>query len=182
MAERFAILALAGELASSCRHKLNGWSKGEATSSVAMCFQAWLRRRGGSGSANTDVLLSRIRAFFEAHGESRLEAYRTPQAGLPVRDRAGFKRFDEVGVTEYMVLPEAFNRELCAGFDARLAARVLVEAGWLKPGTDGRARPRSCVFPVWAQYACSYSTLAWSTTVLCSPKQYLAASTVLARR
>jgi len=34
--------------------------------------------------------------------------------------------------------PEAFNRELCAGHDARLSARALVEAGWLKPGTDGR--------------------------------------------
>ncbi|PZS57652.1 hypothetical protein A7X58_09785 [Stenotrophomonas maltophilia] len=138
VAERFAIVAFAGELASSCRHKLTGWPKGEATSSVAVCFQAWLRRRGGSGSADTDALLSRIRAFFEAHGESRLEAYRAPQTGLPVRDRAGFKRFDEVGVTEYMVLPEAFNRELCAGFDARLAARTLVDAGWLKPGGDGR--------------------------------------------
>ncbi|HEL5307442.1 TPA: hypothetical protein UOJ22_000698, partial [Stenotrophomonas maltophilia] len=92
----------------------------------------------GSGSADTDALLSRVRAFFEAHGESRLEPLRYGQEAPPVRDRAGFRRFDEVGVTEYMVLQEAFNRELCGGFDSRLAARTLMEAGWLKPSGDGR--------------------------------------------
>ncbi|MDN8646803.1 hypothetical protein Q0S19_20250, partial [Stenotrophomonas indicatrix] len=57
---------------------------------------------------------------------------------LPVRDRAGFRRFDEVGITEYLVLQEAFIRELCTGFDARSAARTLAEAGWLKRSADGR--------------------------------------------
>lgn len=139
VAERFAIVAFAGELASACRHQITGWAKGEATQGVATCFRAWLQRRGGSGSSDTDALLSRIRAFFEAHGESRLEPYRAPQGALPIRDRAGYRRFDEVGITEYMVLPEAFKRELCAGHDARQATRELIAAGWLKPGTDGKA-------------------------------------------
>ena len=138
VAERFAIVAFAGELASSCRHQLTGWPKGEATKGVATCFQAWLHGRGGAGSADTAALMSRIRAFFEAHGESRLDAYRAAPGAQAVRDRAGFRRLDELGVTEYMVLPEAFKRELCAGYDARLAARALLEAGWLKPGGDGR--------------------------------------------
>jgi putative DNA primase/helicase len=138
VAERFAVVAFAGELASSCRHRITGWSNGEATRGVAMCFQAWMQRRGGTGSADTDALLSHVRAFFEAHGESRLEPLRYAQEAPPVRDRAGFRRFDAEGVTEYLVLQEAFKRELCAGFDARLAARALVEASWLKPSGDGR--------------------------------------------
>lgn len=138
VAERFAIVAFAGELASTGRHQLTGWPKGEATKGVATCFQAWMQRRGGAGSSDTDALLSRIRAFFEAHGESRLELYRAPQGALPIRDRAGFRRFDEVGVTEYLVLPEAFRRELCVGYDARNAARELITAGWIKPGADGK--------------------------------------------
>lgn len=138
VAERFAVVAFAGEMASACRHRLTGWPKGEATRGVATCFQAWMHRRGGAGSADTDALLARVRAFFEAHGESRLEPLRSMQPVPPVRDRAGFRRLDEVGVTEYMVLQEAFNRELCTGFDARQAARALVEAGWLKPSGDGR--------------------------------------------
>jgi len=136
VAERFAVVAFAGELASSCR--ITGWPKGEATQGVATCFKAWLQRRGGSGSADTDELLSRVRAFFEAHGESRLEPLRSPEGTVPVRDRVGFRRFDEVGLTEYLVLQEAFRRELCAGFDVRLAARTLAEAGWLKRSADGR--------------------------------------------
>ncbi len=139
VAERFAVVAFAGELASSCRHRITGWPKGEATRGVAACFQAWLQRRGGSGSADTDALLSRVRAFFEAHGESRLEPLRYGQEAPPVRDRAGFRRFDEVGVTEYLVLPEALKRELCAGFDPRQATRELIAAGWLKPSTDGKS-------------------------------------------
>ncbi|WP_447906296.1 DUF927 domain-containing protein [Stenotrophomonas sepilia] len=139
VAERFAVVAFAGELASSCRHRITGWPKGEATRGVAACFQAWLHRRGSSGSADTDALLSRVRAFFEAHGESRLEPLRYAQEAPPVRDRAGFRRFDEVGVTEYLVLPEALKRELCAGFDPRRATRELIAAGWLKPGSDGKA-------------------------------------------
>ncbi|MFL4618367.1 DUF927 domain-containing protein [Stenotrophomonas maltophilia] len=138
VAERFAVVAFAGELASSCRHRITGWPKGEATRGVAACFQAWLQRRGGSGSADTDELLSRVRAFFEAHGESRLEPLRSPEGTVPVRDRVGFRRFDEVGLTEYLVLQEAFRRELCAGFDVRLAARTLAETGWLKRSADGR--------------------------------------------
>ncbi|HEL5400954.1 TPA: DUF927 domain-containing protein [Stenotrophomonas maltophilia] len=138
VAERFAVVAFAGELASSCRHRITGWPKGEATQGVATCFKAWLQRRGGSASADTDELLSRVRAFFEAHGESRLEPLRSPEGTVPVRDRVGFRRFDEVGLTEYLVLQEAFRRELCAGFDVRLAARMLAEAGWLKRSADGR--------------------------------------------
>lgn len=138
VAERFAIVAFAGELASASPHRLTGWPKGEATRGVAACFQAWLQRRGGSGSADTDALFSRVRAFFEAHGDSRLEPMRLIDGALPVRDRAGFRRFDEVGITEYLVLQEAFIRELCTGFDARSAARTLAEAGWLKRSADGR--------------------------------------------
>ncbi|WP_282296167.1 DUF927 domain-containing protein [Stenotrophomonas sp. PS02289] len=138
VAERFATVAFAGEMASVCPHRLTGWAKGEATRGVAICFQAWMQRRGGAGSADTDALLSRVRAFFEAHGQSRLEPLNSMQAASPVRDRAGFRRLDGVGVTEYMVLQESFNRELCAGFDSRQAARELVAAGWLKPSGDGR--------------------------------------------
>ncbi|UUS15829.1 hypothetical protein NMB32_10160 [Stenotrophomonas sp. CD2] len=39
VAERFAVVAFAGELASSCRHRITGWPKGEATRGVAACFR-----------------------------------------------------------------------------------------------------------------------------------------------
>lgn len=138
VADRFAIAAHAGELASACRHHLTGWPKGQATEGAAECFRAWLRQRGGAGSADTAALLAQVRAFFEAHGQSRLEELANMDMRLPVRDRAGFRRNDGLGVVEYLVMPEAFRREICAGFDSRRAAAALADAGWLKQGERGK--------------------------------------------
>lgn len=43
-----------------------------------------------------------------------------------------------------MVLTEAYKNELCKGFEQRTVIRVLLQAGWLKPATDGKAshKPR----------------------------------------
>jgi len=138
VAERFAIAAYAGELATACKHRLTGWSKGEATKAAAICFNAWLRQRGGAGSADTAALLSQVRAFFEAHGDSRLEHMGAPESAAPVRDRAGYRRRNPLGLTEYLVFHEAFKRDLCNGHDARRAARALADAGWLQPDKAGK--------------------------------------------
>ena len=42
------------------------------------------------------------------------------------------------GNARFLVLPETFKREVCAGFDARAAIRVLVANGWIAAGGDGR--------------------------------------------
>ncbi len=138
VADRFAIAAHAGELASACRHRLTGWAKGQATWGAAECFKAWMRQRGGAGSADAAALLAQVRAFFEAHGQSRLEELHPGDGRSPIRDRVGFRRADGVGVVEYLVLPEAFRREVCAGFDVRRAAAVLADAGWLKQSDAGK--------------------------------------------
>lgn len=138
VADRFAIAAYAGELASGCKHRLTGWAKGQATAGAAECFKAWLYQRGGAGSADTAALLAQVRSFFEAHGQSRLEEMHAPDGRVPIRDRAGFRRSDGMGIVEYLVLPEAFRREICSGFDARRAAAALADAGWLKQTGDGK--------------------------------------------
>ncbi len=55
-----------------------------------------------------------------------------------VHHRAGFFRTESEGVREYLVLPEAFKREVCVGFDTKMAERILVAQGWIAPGGDGR--------------------------------------------
>ena len=59
-------------------------------------------------------------------------------------NRAGFYRDGNRGEREFLVLPEVFRREVCAGFDSRAATRWLKEHGWLLPGADGKAtqKPR----------------------------------------
>ena len=43
-----------------------------------------------------------------------------------------------------MVLPEAFKRDVCQGFDVKTVTAVLLKAGWLAPGEASRAtqKPR----------------------------------------
>ena len=54
-------------------------------------------------------------------------------------NRVGYRRLSPSGGTTYLVLPEAFRREVCKGHDAKAAEKLLVGEGWIKPGVDGRA-------------------------------------------
>ena len=48
-----------------------------------------------------------------------------------VNNRAGFWRTVTEG-KEFLVFPEVFKEEVCAGIDHKHAAKVLKDAGWLK--------------------------------------------------
>ena len=139
VARRFGLLAVAGELAS--RWGLTGWDGGAARAAVRKCFDAWLDGFGGPGDREDRALLEQVRAFFETHGDSRFgeavpDANKTERA---IINRAGYRRHNpETDEVQYLVLPETFRRDVCAGFDAKQAAKVLVQAGWLTPGKDGK--------------------------------------------
>ena len=141
VARRFALVAAAGELATASG--LTGWAAGEASSAARICFKAWLEGFGGTGSREERAFFAQVRAFFEAHGASRFAAT-TDDAEPRVVNRAGFYRDRHTGEREFLVLPEVFRREVCAGFDSRAATRWLKEHGWLLPGPDGKAtqKPR----------------------------------------
>lgn len=144
VARRFALVASAGELAS--HYGLTGWQQGEATNAASKCFMAWLDTFGGTGNREERAMLDQARAFFEAHGASRFASVDTqfPNVDQRTINRAGFVRTTADGVREFMVLPEAFKREVCAGFDAKAVTAALIQAGWIAPGGDGRAtqKPR----------------------------------------
>lgn len=141
VARRFALVAVAGELAT--HYGLTGWPEGEAINAARKCFAVWLESFGGTGNREERAMLSQVRAFFEAHGASRFEDV-TATTDQRIPNRAGFYRTDGAGAREFMVLPEAFKRDVCQGFDTRAATAVLVKAGWLQPSTDGKTaqKPR----------------------------------------
>jgi putative DNA primase/helicase len=134
VADRFALIAAAGELATA--YRVTGWNSGEAESAIRTCFAAWLAARGTKGAAEPSAMIAQVRAFLEAHGESRFTAWDARDDGRTV-NRAGFRRHTPDG-PEYYVEREAFRRELAQGFDPAQVARVLVEAGALIGGGDGR--------------------------------------------
>lgn len=136
VAQRFGLVAVAGELASSAG--LTGWKAGASTNAAARCLASWIAAFGSAGNREDRTLMDQVRAFFEVHGSSRFEDL-TARYEQRVANRAGFFRKDVDGEREYLVLPEVFKREVCAGFDIKTAGKVLTGAGWLKPGSNGRA-------------------------------------------
>ncbi|WP_250478695.1 MULTISPECIES: DUF927 domain-containing protein [unclassified Caballeronia] len=133
--ERLALIGLAGEYATD--RGVTGWQPGEALAASATCFRAWLENRGGAGNHEQGVILSHVKAFFEAHEESRFTDF-NDVSERPTINRAGFRRKGDAGV-EYLVFPEIFKREVCNGFEARSVAKTLICAGWIRPSADGRS-------------------------------------------
>jgi uncharacterized protein (DUF927 family) len=130
---RFGLVAMAGEIAT--RYGLTGWTEHEAEKAAGKCFASWLAHFG-AGNREEWALLEQVRGFIEREGASRFQ--RLGNDAQQVRDRAGFVRDAEDGATEYLVLPETFRREVCAGFPTEWAVKVLQQHGWLGEGNEGR--------------------------------------------
>jgi uncharacterized protein (DUF927 family) len=140
VARRFGLVAVAGEMAT--HYGLTGWPQGEAPRAVGKCFASWLESFGSTGNREERLLLAQVRTFFEQHGASRFED--VTAEGQRVINRAGYYRTGIDGTRDYLVLPGVFKQDLCAGVEPRFARRVLLEHGWILPGSDGRAtqKPR----------------------------------------
>lgn len=144
VARRFGLAAAGGELA--ILFKIAPWPKDAAIGAAKTCFESWLAARGGAAPLEVQRLKSQLRLFFEQHGESRFTDLDAKEFVNDLGERkhlrqtynrAGFRRAGPDGL-EYFVLPEAFRAELCKGFDARWAARTLLEEGYLKGGENNR--------------------------------------------
>jgi putative DNA primase/helicase len=136
-AQRFAVIAAAGELASVAG--ITGWDADEATAAAARCFQSWMVRRGTTQAGDTEAALRQVRQFLEAHGSSRFQPL---ESGHQVQDReeendvlpdrAGFRRVSSTTKqVDYLLLPEVFRTEVCAGYDYRLVRQALDQREFL---------------------------------------------------
>lgn len=137
VARRFALVAMAGELAS--HYDITGWETGEAMKAAHKCFAAWLEAFGGTGNREEQNAVSQVRAFFEAHGASRFEDIHATSEQRVI-NRAGFYRTGANGEREFLVLPETFKRDLCQGFSEKAIKEALIAAGMLICGKDRPAQ------------------------------------------
>ncbi|MDR5756348.1 DUF927 domain-containing protein [Caballeronia sp. LZ035] len=133
--QRLALIGLSGEYATD--RGITGWQPGETLAAAATCLRAWLENRGGAGNHEHATILSHVKAFFEAHEESRFTDL-NDASERPTINRAGYRRKSE-GCVEYLVFPEIFKREICSGYDARSVAKALAVEGWIRPSADGRS-------------------------------------------
>ncbi len=129
-AGRFALLAMAGELA--IEYGITPWHEGAAIEAAAMGLQAWRSTRGRGNDERRQVL-EQVAAFIERHGDSRFSDADAIDASMRI-NRAGWWR-DADGGRVYLFNAEGM-REAVKGFDFKWALDTLQEAGAL-PGTGG---------------------------------------------
>jgi len=153
VARRFALVAVAGELASEAG--ITGWTGGEAEDAAARLFRSWLAARGTTGAREDVQAVDQLRAFIVAHGISRFERWEkdkrphgegeTVLEAQPterlVQNRAGWRRWIEedsgVAYWRYFLTREGLADAL-AGLDFRAAVKVLAEAGYLVRDPEGK--------------------------------------------
>jgi putative DNA primase/helicase len=137
-ASRFAVLALAGELATN--YGVTGWPADEAIRAAAAGFAAWRRLRGqGRGNLERDQVVERMSSFIERHGDSRFSDVACDDEKLlsMVRDRAGWW-VSVSGQRRYLFTADGM-REALKGFDFARALDALQEAGAIDPpAADGK--------------------------------------------
>lgn len=162
VAARFALVAAAGELATKAG--LTGWVPGEAVQSARRCFDAWLTKRGHAGNGEKVAMLGQVKACLERNGDALFTALHrladdhranTPlrlgfrrvvdEDGKPVKLDAAQEYIDRRSTSEsatlasirwqYLILAEAFKRDVCKGQDPEAVAKLLRDRGHLM--TDG---------------------------------------------
>ncbi|WP_153134749.1 DUF927 domain-containing protein [Paraburkholderia agricolaris] len=123
VAERFALVGAAGELAAA--NGITGWPKGEAEAAARACLDAWINARGGTGSADHAAMLRQVALFFQAHGAARFEWLHRMQDDhrANVMHRAGFKKLMRHGAdgTTAVETNEAWVAEYGTGKEMSVA-------------------------------------------------------------
>ncbi|MDO5631638.1 MAG: DUF927 domain-containing protein [Paracoccus sp. (in: a-proteobacteria)] len=139
VAHRFALAATAGALAWS--YGILPFTRGEIDRAALTCFEAWIRARGGAGSAETYQAARRVRSFIDQYGGSRFQDFdNTPPH--PVQSRSGFRREQPGGSQsgrryEYFFLSSSL-RSVLEGLNFRASIKGMAADGLLV-GVDGSA-------------------------------------------
>lgn len=151
VADRFALVAMGGELAT--QWGLTGWEAGEALAAAGSCYRAWLAGRGGEGNQEEANMLNQVREFFERHGDGAFDLWhrlgddRSPRTA----DAAGVRRWLQPGgapvtkagqieessdgaefQTEYFVFDGPWRNRVCKGLDYKAVNALLSKKGVLR--------------------------------------------------
>jgi putative DNA primase/helicase len=129
VAHRVGLFAAAGELATA--FGLTGWREGEARKAAAWALKAWLGNRGGVEPAEVRAVIWQVRLYFEQYGDSRFDLLDDGPGARRSPNRAGWRK-GEGEDREWLIPPETWRSEICAGHDAVFAARTLHERGMLE--------------------------------------------------
>jgi putative DNA primase/helicase len=165
---RFALIALAGELATD--YGITGWPDGTALAAATEGFRLWKADRG-KGQTEPRQILEAVTDYLDRHGDNRFSYLKAAAgseaaAAVWVRDRAGWHdgTADQSGRVYYMT--SGAIREAAKGFDFKRVLDVLADAGAL-PAANAkgeRAKPtRTPEGEVKKLYPVTYAKLGGAT-------------------
>lgn len=130
VAQRFAIVAAAGEMATQAN--ITGWKVGQATKAVKKCLDNWLENYGSEGEHEENQIIKQVQSFIEQHGSSRFQQW--PKGSIltdyepKVINRIGWRKPDS---NLYLFYRNSFN-EVCGSFEVKKVLQVLDKAGLLE--------------------------------------------------
>ncbi|VEE72849.1 DUF927 domain-containing protein [Yersinia pseudotuberculosis] len=124
---RFALLALAGELATS--YGITGWETGYAAKVMAGMFQSWLAS-AGNAPLEKQQIIQQVINFIERYGNSRFSSKEGALTDRFIADRAGWWDRSENSERIYLFTSVGL-REATKGNDFKRAIKALIDAGVL---------------------------------------------------
>jgi uncharacterized protein (DUF927 family) len=130
VADRFALVAAAGELATSLG--ITGWPAGAARDAALRGLRDWIAERGGTGAAEIADALQRITRAIEVDGHSRFLPWRRDPRTVIRTNTLGFARRGDDAEPD---APPVFWRhatgmnELLSGLDRKSVLEGLAELG-----------------------------------------------------
>jgi putative DNA primase/helicase len=133
VAERFAIVALALELAVGVG--LLPMLNGEGTASMVGLFEAWSAGHGEGPSEDRQILKA-IADFLDRHGGSRFQSVKN--GAVEVRDRAGYWESTKTG--RLYLFTRGGLEEATKGFELTRVVRALDSVGAITKRDRGRAQ------------------------------------------
>lgn len=131
-AKRFALVALAGELATE--YGITGWKRGDASKGVKECFKQW-RKSFGGGDTEDRQIKEAVQAYIEMYGDARFTNTNDDTRLHGVR--SGYWK-DGVHGREWLFSKSGLM-EAIKGYDLKKSVDVLKQCGWLIVGGEGLA-------------------------------------------
>lgn len=136
VADRFAVIALAGEMAIA--YGLLPWTPGTALADCQLLYGEWLSRVGG-GNAEDRQILACILDFIDKHGSSRFSDVEDQTPDTKVFNRAGY--WEVVGTKRLYLFNKSALTEAAHGHGLARVVKALEGAGALaKHDTDRDSR------------------------------------------
>ncbi|MEE1922504.1 DUF927 domain-containing protein [Pseudomonas sp. 148P] len=136
VADRFAVIALAGEMAIA--YDLLPWTPGTALADCQLLYGEWLSRVGG-GNAEDRQILAGILDFIDKHGSSRFSDVEDQTPDTKVFNRAGY--WEVVGAKRLYLFNKSALTEAAHGHGLARVVKALESAGALaKHDTDRDSR------------------------------------------